>query len=109
MRSWVTDQPRCAYSYFCEALSVWSMSALISSTSSRPIKRRAYLYRPLVLESECVAAASESFLDRVFGGGLKPMLAHFVERKQLSAEEYLELKELLESREPGSPQPSKRR
>ena len=70
---------------------------------------RAYLYRPLVRESECVAAASESFLDRVFGGALKPMLAHFVERKKLSAQEVQELKELLESREPGSQQPSKRR
>src|SRR5512140_3006708 len=36
---------------------------------------RAYLYRPLATERECVAAASESFLDRVFGGSLKPMLA----------------------------------
>jgi BlaI family penicillinase repressor len=54
-----------------------------------------------VRESECVAAASESFLDRVFGGSLKPMLAHFVERRKLSAAEVKELKELLENREPG--------
>src|SRR5512136_2677411 len=48
---------------------------------------RAYVYRPLVRERECVDAASESFLDRVFGGSLKPMLAHFVEHKKLSAAE----------------------
>jgi BlaI family transcriptional regulator, penicillinase repressor len=70
---------------------------------------RAYLYRPLVRESECVAAASESFLERVFGGSLKPMLAHFVERKKLSAAEVQELKELLETREPGSGRQSKQR
>jgi BlaI family transcriptional regulator, penicillinase repressor len=70
---------------------------------------RAYLYRPLVRESECVAAASESFLDRVFGGSLTPMLAHFVERKKLSAGEVRELKELLEKREPGSREQSKPR
>src|SRR5262249_17367408 len=35
---------------------------------------RAYVYRPLVSEKECVGAASESFLQRVFGGSLKPML-----------------------------------
>jgi BlaI family penicillinase repressor len=70
---------------------------------------RAYLYRPLVRESECVAAASESFLERVFGGSLKPMLAHFVERKKLSVTEVRELKELLESREPGSNRQSKQR
>ena len=60
---------------------------------------RAYLYRPLVKETECVSAASESFLDRVFGGALKPMLAHFVERRKLSAAEIRELKRLLEERE----------
>jgi BlaI family penicillinase repressor len=58
---------------------------------------RAYFYRPLVTENECVAAASESFLDRVFGGSLKPMLAHFVDRKKLSAAEIRELKELLKN------------
>src|SRR5260370_22950843 len=53
---------------------------------------RAYVYAPLVTQKECVDAASESFLDRVFGGLLKPMLAHFVEQKKLSAEEIRELK-----------------
>ncbi len=60
---------------------------------------RAYVYRPLVREKECVDAASESFLERVFGGSLKPMLAHFVERKKLSPEEIQDLKRLLEGRE----------
>jgi|SRR5438445_12764405 len=59
---------------------------------------RSYLYRSLVTETECVDAASNSFLERVFGGSLKPMLAHFVERKKLSADEIGELKRLLESR-----------
>ena len=63
------------------------------------VEGRAYLYRPLVLESECAAAASESFLERVFGGSLKPMVAHFVERKRLSPQEIRELKDLLEDRE----------
>ncbi|MBI2948859.1 MAG: BlaI/MecI/CopY family transcriptional regulator [Verrucomicrobia bacterium] len=60
---------------------------------------RAYLYRPLVQEADCALAESESFLDRVFGGSLKPMLAHFVERRKLSAQEIQELKRLLEGRE----------
>ena len=57
---------------------------------------REYIYKPLVREAECVDAVSQSFLERVFGGSLKPMLAHFVERKKLSAEEIRELKRLLE-------------
>jgi BlaI family penicillinase repressor len=60
---------------------------------------RAYLYRPLVKEKDCVDAVSESFLDRVFGGSLKPMLAHFVESKKLSEEEILELRRLLKTPE----------
>jgi len=60
---------------------------------------RAYLYRPLVAEGECVSAVSASFLERVFGGSLKPMLAHFVHRRKLSAKEIQELKRLLEGKE----------
>jgi BlaI family penicillinase repressor len=58
---------------------------------------REYIYKPLVRQAECVDAVSESFLERVFGGSLKPMLAHFVARKKLSAEEIRELKRLLEN------------
>jgi BlaI family penicillinase repressor len=58
---------------------------------------RAYLYHPLVRQGECEEAASVSFLERVFGGSFKPMLAHFVARKRLSREEIRELKNLLES------------
>jgi BlaI family transcriptional regulator, penicillinase repressor len=56
---------------------------------------RAYLYQPLVAERDCVTAESESFLDRVFGGSLQPLLAHFVQAKKLSAAEISELKRLL--------------
>ena len=56
---------------------------------------RAYLYKPVVTERQCIDAASESFLDRVFGGSLKPMLAHFVEHKKLSAKEIRELRDIL--------------
>jgi BlaI family transcriptional regulator, penicillinase repressor len=60
---------------------------------------RAYLYRPLVTEDECVNAVSETFLERVFGGALRPMLAHFVARRKMSAHEIRELKKLLEEKE----------
>ena len=58
---------------------------------------RAYIYRPLVRREECVDAASESFLERVFGGSLKPMVAHFVQREKLSAEEIRELRRLFKN------------
>jgi BlaI family penicillinase repressor len=51
-----------------------------------------------VSESQCVTVESTSFLDRVFGGSLKPMVAHFVQQKKLSAAEIRELKRLLEEK-----------
>jgi BlaI family penicillinase repressor len=60
---------------------------------------RGYLYRPLVAENECVKAVAESFLERVFGGSIQPLLAHFVQQKKLSAEEIQELKRLLDEQE----------
>ena len=60
---------------------------------------RTYLYHPLIVEQDCVSAESQSFLDRVFGGSLRPMLAHFVEHRKLSREEIAELKKLLNPKE----------
>jgi BlaI family penicillinase repressor len=60
---------------------------------------RAYLYHPLVAEKDCVSAESESFLERVFGGSLQPMLAHFVESRALTPEEIAEIKKLLKGKE----------
>ncbi len=60
---------------------------------------RAYLYHPLVTEQDCVSAESESFLDRVFGGSLQPLLAHFVENRKLTSAEIAGLKDLLKRKE----------
>lgn len=57
---------------------------------------RSYVYEPRVTEAECVAAASGSFVERVFGGALKPMLVHFIEQRRLSREELDELRALLD-------------
>ena len=68
---------------------------------------RVYVYEPRVTEQECIAAASGSFLERVFGGALKPMLAHFIEQTQLTPEELDELRALLDA--PGSASTTRRR
>ena len=60
---------------------------------------RRYVYEPKVSERDCVAAASDSFLGRVFGGSLKPMLAHFVQHRKLSRKEIEELKRILDGEE----------
>ena len=54
-----------------------------------------YIYRPAVSEADCVKIESESFLQRVFGGSVKPLIAHFVEEERLSSEDLDDLKKKL--------------
>ncbi len=58
-----------------------------------------FLYRPVVGEGDCVRAESRSFLDRVFGGALTPMVAHMVEGGRVSPDELRRLRELIDSAE----------
>ena len=60
---------------------------------------REHEYTPLVEETECVRAESRSFLKRVYGGALAPMLVHLLEEQALSPKEIAELKRVLEERE----------
>jgi BlaI family penicillinase repressor len=57
---------------------------------------RAYAYAPRASQADCVAAVSASFVERVFGGALRPMLAHFVEARRPAPEELAALRALLE-------------
>ncbi|MDK2984517.1 MAG: BlaI family transcriptional regulator, penicillinase repressor [Clostridia bacterium] len=59
---------------------------------------RTYYYYPLVNEDECIKAESRSFLRRVYGGALKPMLVNFLREEKLSSEEIEELKRILDER-----------
>ncbi len=59
---------------------------------------RSYLYYPLVEERQCVKAESRSFLQRVYGGALMPMLAAFLEDEPLTPEEIANLKRLLDEK-----------
>ena len=61
-------------------------------------KGRAYEFFALVDEAECKRAETKSFLRRVYGGSLRPMLASFVQEKALSKQEIEELKRILERR-----------
>lgn len=59
---------------------------------------RVYLYYPLVAEQKCIKAESKSFLTRVFGGAVKPMLVTFLQEEKLTQDDIEELKQLLEER-----------
>ena len=58
-------------------------------------KGRAYVYSAAVTENELKCVEADSFLDRVFDGGLSPMIAHFVQSRSLTAKEREELASIL--------------
>jgi BlaI family penicillinase repressor len=59
---------------------------------------RKYRYYAAVSEAKCVGAQRRSFVRRVYGGTMKPMLAAFLEDAELSAEDIAELKKILEQK-----------
>jgi len=61
-----------------------------------------FLYSPAVQRSACVAEETRTFLDRLFGGALQPLLAHVAEHHSLSRKEIKELKAMLDDIKPKS-------
>lgn len=52
-------------------------------------------YRPLVSREEYVTGESQGLLDRLFGGELAPLVAHYARHRALSPEEVARLKRLI--------------
>ncbi|MFS0727996.1 BlaI/MecI/CopY family transcriptional regulator [Paenibacillus sp. 1P07SE] len=59
---------------------------------------KTYLYSPLLSEEQCRRAEGKSFLRKVYGGALAPMLTHFLAEQKLSRQEIDELKSLLDEK-----------
>lgn len=57
---------------------------------------RRYLYSPVLTREAWVARQSEGLLERLFGGRVAPLVAHFSERGRLSDADVAELRRLLE-------------
>lgn len=64
-------------------------------------KGRQYHYFPRVSQAECVKAETKSFVGRFGAGAIEPMLAAFVEDKELSDEKIAGLKRILDRKETG--------
>lgn len=61
-------------------------------------KSRQYHYFPRLTEAEGIKAEAESFVKRIGGGSLEPMLAAFIEEEHLSAEKIARLRQLLDEK-----------
>lgn len=58
---------------------------------------RRYLYAPLLPRAEWVRTQSTGMLERLFGGRVAPLVAHFSEQGKLTAADVAELRKLLEA------------
>ncbi len=58
---------------------------------------RRYLYSPTLRREQWQWQESRSLLDRVFGGRLSLLLAHFSEHEKLGAKDIAELRKLLDA------------
>ena len=58
---------------------------------------RRYLYSPLLTREQWQASESRSLLDRVFGGQVAPLLAHFSRNEKLSDKDIAELRKLIDT------------
>ncbi len=57
---------------------------------------RRYLYAPLLQRQAWLAGQSDEFIDRLFDGRVAPLVAHFSQRGQLSADDIAELRRLVQ-------------
>lgn len=57
---------------------------------------RRYLYRAITRRSDYVHAESKSLLDRLYGGRVAPLVAHFSERSKLTKKDIAEIRALIE-------------
>ena len=57
---------------------------------------RRYLYSPLLKREEWMLEESQGLLERLFGGRVAPLVAHFSQHRKLSRKDIAELRRLLE-------------
>jgi BlaI family penicillinase repressor len=58
-----------------------------------------YFYKPLISRADYVRSESQMLLDRLFGGQLAPLVAHFAEHRALTASDIKKLRKLIDELE----------
>lgn len=79
--------------------------ATVKTLINRLLKKKAikservdgrHQYRPLIQRADYVQTESQDLLDRLFGGELAPLVAHFASSRKLKPEEVARLKRLID-------------
>jgi len=58
-----------------------------------------YIYKPLVSRDDYVRSETQLLLDRLFGGEVTPLVAHFVSTQKLTTADFKKLKKLIREME----------
>ena len=58
-----------------------------------------YFYRPLISRADYIRSESQMLLDRLFGGQVAPLVAHFVSQQKLTTADVKKLRKLIEELE----------
>ncbi|HEY7930039.1 MAG TPA: BlaI/MecI/CopY family transcriptional regulator [Steroidobacteraceae bacterium] len=78
------------------------LSRLLKKGAVRARKQgRRYLYSPVLTREQWVSGESEGLLDRLFGGRVAPLVAHFSKHRKLSRRDIEELKRLIQELDDG--------
>ena len=84
--------------------------ATVKTLTNRLLKKKAIAsvreegrvrYNPLVSREEYLTGESQGLLDRLFGGQLAPLVAHYAKHRALSEEEVERIKRLIAELEKG--------
>jgi predicted transcriptional regulator len=84
--------------------------ATVKTLTNRLLKKKAIesvreegrvRYKPLVTREEYLTGESQGLLDRLFGGQLAPLVAHYAKHRALSEDEVERIKKLIAELEQG--------
>jgi predicted transcriptional regulator len=73
------------------------LARLVKKGAARTEKDgRRFLYCPVIKRDQWLTDESTGLFDRLFGGRVAPLVAHFSEKKKLSKRDIAELKQLIQ-------------
>ncbi len=72
------------------------LNRLLKKRAIRAIREgRHYLYQPILTREQWLSSESKALLDRLFGGRVAPLVAHFSRHRRMSRNDIDELKRLI--------------
>lgn len=65
------------------------------------VEDRTFIFRPLYQEAEVAGSAARDLLSRVFGGSVYGLVAHLLKHEEISPEELVRLRQLIDEETQG--------